>query len=378
MWARLIRAPGWPQPWPTILTVLLAGAAVGMLVVQIARRRFGLEVDAITWPVLIWAGLALFLILTLFGIDLVRWAQAAATTIAGADPGLRDPERRVFLSRLAVGGALVASLGLLGAGLRSVLGGPYLTRVRIVLERLPAALSGLSIVQITDVHVGHVIRRDYVAEVVRRVNALAPDVVVITGDLVDGPVARLGAAVEPLGELRATHGVFFVSGNHDYYAGIEPWVLFLERLGVRVLRNERVSIGEGADSFDLAGIEDPVGRRTGHGPDLPAALAGRDPSRELVLLAHRPSAVGEAAEHGVGLQLSGHTHGGQIWPFTWLAHLVFPVVAGLARVGATQLYVNRGTGYIAIPVRLGSPSEITRVELVAAVGGESGGGSGAS
>jgi predicted MPP superfamily phosphohydrolase len=159
--------------------------------------------------------------------------------------------------------------------------------------------------------------------------------------------------------------VYFVTGNHEYYSGAPEWCEELTRLGIRVLRNERVSIGEEDASFDLAGIDDVYAYQfgEGHGADLARAVAGRDTSRELVLLAHQPKAVFEAVSHGVGLQLSGHTHGGQLWPWTYFVRLQQPVVAGLARFSETQVYVSRGTGYWGPPMRLGAPAEITRVTL---------------
>jgi predicted MPP superfamily phosphohydrolase len=178
--------------------------------------------------------------------------------------------------------------------------------------------------------------------------------------------------VAPLGTLAAKHGVFFVTGNHEYYAGADEWIAHLPTLGVRVLRNERVSVGGGADSFDLAGVDDYNAHGfPGHGPDLQRAVSGRDPSRELVLLAHQPREVHRAAEHGVGLQLSGHTHGGQIWPWNFAVKLQQPYVAGLVRHKTTQLYVSRGTGYWGPPMRLGAPAEITQLVLTR---GEAGGG----
>ena len=238
--------------------------------------------------------------------------------------------------------------------------------MRVPLRRLPAGLDGTTVVQLTDLHIGPTIGRTWLEGIVARVNALEPHIVAITGDLVDGTVDDLRHAVAPLGELRARHGVFFVTGNHEYYAGAPAWMAELKRLGVRVLRNERVSIGEGADSFDLAGVDDlsSYGQAPGHGPDLPRALDGRDPTRELVLLAHQPKAVKEAARFGVGLQLSGHTHGGQIWPWGHLVKLQQPFVAGLAREKDTILYVSKGTGYWGPPMRLGAPAEITRLVLV--------------
>jgi predicted MPP superfamily phosphohydrolase len=174
--------------------------------------------------------------------------------------------------------------------------------------------------------------------------------------------------VAPLAGLKSRQGVYFVTGNHEYYAGVNEWLAHLPTLGVRVLRNERVAVGDGTHTFDLAGVDDWSARgMPGHGPDLARAVEGRDAARELVLLAHQPRAIHEAAKHGVGLQLSGHTHGGQIWPWNFAVKLQQPYVAGLARHNKdTQLYVSRGTGYWGPPMRLGAPAEITRIRLRAA------------
>ncbi len=242
---------------------------------------------------------------------------------------------------------------------------PNHVEVSVTLPRLPARLDGFTIVQITDVHIGNTIGRAFVEAMVAEVAAARGDLIAITGDLVDGSVRRLAHAAEPLADLRAPHGVFFVTGNHEYYSGVGPWLAHLPTLGVVPLRNERVRIGDGDASFDLAGIDDRSGRRfRGHGPDLAAAVSGRDPSRELVLLAHQPRMVSDAVVHGVGLQLSGHTHGGQIWPWHYLARAQQGgLLAGLSRHGDTQLYVSRGTGYWGPPVRVGAPAEITRIVL---------------
>jgi len=234
--------------------------------------------------------------------------------------------------------------------------------VPVKLERLPRALDGLTLVQLSDLHVGLTIGRRFVESVVAEVARQRADAIVVTGDLVDGSVDELADLVAPLGALKARYGVFFIPGNHDYYAGIRPWLAQVQRMGWRILLNARTTLGDaGAEgaSIDLAGVDDPTGR-----PDLGRALVGRDPERELVLLAHQPRAIREAAAAGVGLQLSGHTHGGQIWPFG-LAVLAFqPYLAGLHRHGErTQIYVSRGTGYWGPPMRIGAPAEITRLVL---------------
>jgi predicted MPP superfamily phosphohydrolase len=185
---------------------------------------------------------------------------------------------------------------------------------------------------------------------------------VITGDLVDGSVEQLGALTAPLKELHAKDGVFFVTGNHEYYSGVDEWLAYLGELGIRVLRNERVPVGP----IDLAGVDDWSARSFGHGhgADLSKALAGRDKERPVVLLAHQPQAIVEAEQHGVDLQLSGHTHGGQMFPWVYAVKLVTPYVAGLYQHKTSALYVSRGTGYWGPPVRVGAPAEITHLTLV--------------
>src|SRR5690606_16437066 len=265
---------------------------------------------------------------------------------------------------------LVGAVGVVlgGVALRRGLAPPEHRRVEVRLARWPRALDGLRIVQLSDVHIGPLLDRRFAAALVARVDALAPDLVVVTGDLVDGSVRRLGAEVEPLGALRAPHGVWFVTGNHDHYSGADDWVARVTDLGWRPLRNARATIAVNGVAFDLAGVDDPHGALVdvGGGEDLDRALAGRDPERPLVLLAHDPATFRRAAARGVDLQLSGHTHGGQIWPFRWAVRLTVPWVAGLYRVGGSTLYVSRGTGFWGPPMRLGAPAEITELVLRAA------------
>jgi predicted MPP superfamily phosphohydrolase len=213
--------------------------------------------------------------------------------------------------------------------------------------------------------------REFCERVVARTNSLKPDLVVITGDLVDGTVGELAGDVAPLAGLRARHGVYFATGNHEFYSGAGPWLEYLPSLGLRVLDNARAAVGDpglGGASFDLAGIHDPNGAWFDgrYRPDLERALAGRDPERELLLLAHRPSQVEVAARHAVGLQVSGHTHGGQLWPWSYLVYLQQPYLRGLHRhTEQTQVYVTCGTGYWGPPMRVGAPPEITQLILTA-------------
>jgi predicted MPP superfamily phosphohydrolase len=277
-----------------------------------------------------------------------------------------NPERRQWLARIF--GAVVLLIGgsATGVALYTALRGTRVQRVRVSLERLPKQLDGTKIVQLSDVHIGPTLGRDFLEHVVRTTNALEPDVIVITGDLVDGTVESIGELCTPLAHLQARYGVYFVTGNHEYYSGALDWCRHLPSLGVRVLRNEHVSIGTEEHSFDLAGIDDHHAEQFGHGhgADLARAVQGRNPDRSLVLLAHQPRQALEAEQHGVELQLSGHTHGGQIWPFNYLVKLQQPIVAGLGRVGKTQVYVNSGTGYWGPPMRLGTVPEITELTLL--------------
>jgi hypothetical protein len=311
-------------------------------------------------------GLMFILFVGVLSADLIRGTGAITRKLTG-HPSF-DADRRTVLARLSAGAVGLMAAALSGFALRSALGPIQVNPIRVRLRRLPPEHNGFRIAQLTDIHVGPTIKRPFIEEIVRRTNALSPDVIAITGDLVDGSVAELRDAVAPLGQLRARHGIFFVTGNHEYFSGAAEWIDELERLGIKVLRNERISVagGEGKRGFDLAGLEDRSASRYGGATPVEAvrkAFAGRDPERELVLLAHQPRSLFDAAGHGVGLQLSGHTHGGQIWPFRYLVRLQQPFVAGLHHHEEAQIYVSRGTGYWGPPMRLGAPAEITEITL---------------
>jgi hypothetical protein len=366
LWSRLVRAPElgatW-QRWGTVATIVLAlSLPAGM---WLARNLPKAASSAVSWVVFIWMGVSVILFFLLLGSELVRGGAAA---VAALSNNPLDAARRTFLSRSIAGVVGALGVAVAGFGAQSALGAVAVEKVRVALRRLPRSLSGFKVAQISDVHIGPTLGRAWLEDVVATVNATDPDIVVITGDLVDGSVDALREETAPLGKLKAKHGVFFVTGNHEYYSGADAWIAELTRMGIRVLRNERVSIGEGEESFDLAGVDDWSAARhgQGHGADLPKALAGRDPLRELVLLAHQPKQIVEAAALGVGLQLSGHTHGGQIYPWHLFVKLDQPYLAGLASHGETQIYVSRGTGYWGPPMRVGAPPEISLLELHAA------------
>jgi uncharacterized protein len=359
LWARLFRDPGWPAPWPRVGAAALWSLGLAIPVAMIAGRSLPRAVTSpLAWVVFVWMGSAFGLLMI---VSLFEPARLAATALGA----LRDPSRRQWFARAVAAATAAGGLAFTAVALRTALAALTVRTVRVPLARLPAAMEGYTLVQLTDIHVGPTIDRRFIVALVARVNALSPDAVVITGDLVDGSVAALGEHVAPLAGLRARHGVFFVTGNHEYYSGVDAWLAELGRLGVRVLRNERVTLGDDDASIDLAGVDDWSARRhgAGHGADLQKALQGRDPAREVVLLAHQPKAVAGAAAEGVGLVLSGHTHGGQIWPFSYVVALDQPIVAGLHRVRETWAYVSEGTGYWGPPMRLGTRGEITKVVL---------------
>ncbi|MER7412808.1 metallophosphoesterase [Streptomyces cacaoi] len=284
---------------------------------------------------------------------------AAGEAVPGGRVAEAVPSRRVFLARTLAVSTAVAGLGTTAVGAYGVLDGPTLKRVTVPLAKLGRRAHGYRIAVVSDIHLGPVLGRAHTRRIVDTVNSAQPDLVAIVGDLVDGTVADLGPAAEPLRELRARDGAFFVTGNHEYFGDVHAWVDHVRELGVHPLENARREL----PGFDLAGVNDIQGEEQGEGPDYGKALAGRDPARAAVLLAHQPVMVHEAVDHGVDLQLSGHTHGGQLWPGPYLAALANPTVAGLERYGDTQLYVSRGAGAWGPPVRVGAESDVTVVQL---------------
>ena len=359
---RLILEPELPDSWRRFLLGGLVALAVSIALTPLAERLLPPRWSRlIAWPASLWMGFMFLLLVLLAASDMVIWFLGdAAVAFVGARPAAAANVRALA----AVGIALVAG----AAGVRSAMRPPRLRRVEIPLARWPESLDGFRIVQISDIHIGPLLDRRFAEQVVSRVNALAPDLVAVTGDLVDGGVRQLARDVEPFGGLRARHGVYFVTGNHDHYSGADSWVSHIRSLGLRPLRNERVCIRVGEAAFDLIGVDDHRGDwRDGGGEDLPRAVEGRDSTRPAVLLAHDPSTFERASKLGVDLQLSGHTHGGQIWPFGLLVRLVIPFVAGRYAKNGAELYVSRGTGFWGPPMRIFAPAEITEITLIRAI-----------
>jgi predicted MPP superfamily phosphohydrolase len=379
LWLRLIRDTALSASWRRGLSLALVLLALAVPVGLALLRALPHGAARAIAPVLFgWMGAAFLVFSALVAADLVRLALAAwswaAAAVGGAPAPPPDPSRRAFLARATAGAALAAAGAGTALAVRTALDPPLVRETGVKLEKLPAALSGLTIAQITDLHVGYTIGAREVRRVVDLTNALRPDVVAITGDLVDGNVAALRAATQELARLRARHGVYFVTGNHEYYSGVGQWIEELRRYGIRVLRNERVTIGDagpGGARIELAGVDDFGRGATRSAAHLARALEGhdRDGDRALVLLAHqpRPGAIADAVRRGVDLQLSGHTHGGQIVPFSVVVGALYPYLNGLyrhAEDGASgQIYVSPGTGYWGPPMRLAVPPEIAKIVL---------------
>lgn len=401
VWKRLIKdvvRPGRARRVATVAFVLLACLVFATLILGRAvppdvARWF-------TWPGYVWFALVVYLFLTNLVLELPRlalrgWLRRAplvatarndktadSTTDSttdtappvdpppvdtpAAEPPSRRPvnqSRRLFLARSTALVAGAASTGLVGFGMVNALGPPDLLRVPVSLRRLDPAFAGFRIAVVSDIHLSSLLGRAHTERITRMINEAEPDLVAIVGDLADGTPEELRSAVEPLRDLAPREGSFFVTGNHEYFIDVEAWIRELDRLGVHTLRNERTVITRGSASLDLAGVTDITGQMADDGPDFDAALGGRDTDRPVVLMAHQPVQVDDAAERGVDLQLSGHTHGGQMYPFHHLVRLAQPSVAGLSKVDDTWLYVSRGAGFWGPPVRVGAPPDISVMEL---------------
>jgi uncharacterized protein len=352
-WWTLIAAPSWPAPVVAIgsVLVILALAAFPALMFLGHGRardwaaRTGDIMLGVVWVLFSWSVLGIVLrgVLALSGVD----TQTGARVVAGS--------------------VAAVSLLLLLYGYAEAMRVPRIRRVDVTIPRLGAGFDGTRVALITDTHYGPIDRARWSAKVTDAVNALDPDIVCHTGDIADGTAEARREQAEPLGRIRAALARTYVTGNHEYFSQAQGWVDRMRELGWEALRNRHVVVERGGDRLVIAGVDDVTAAGSGlpgHGEDLGAALTGTDPTLPVLLLAHQPKQIRHAVEHGVDLQLSGHTHGGQIWPFHYLVRVDQPAVAGLSRHGErTQLYTSRGTGFWGPPFRVFAPSEITLITL---------------
>lgn len=358
---RLVRATGMPTRWAritdTALVLLAILTLVGMGSGEVFPTSWARPVGFLGW---IWLASWLYLIPGLLIIGLCAGVNRLVRR-RREEPEI-DPAKRRTL-QLATAAVTVAALGTAGYGVYEA-SNPKVSRIRVPLARLPEGFNGYRIALITDLHVGPARGVEFTRKVVEIVNAQNVDLIAIGGDLVDGTVAKVAPDLAPLADLRAPDGIFGVSGNHEFYADDGgKWLDVWETLGITTLRNSRAAIQHGGDTIDIVGIHDYTSPAP-YEPNLTAALAGRDPDTFALLLAHEPRQAIEASEMGIDLQLSGHTHGGQMWPLRYLVPLQQPSVQGLDKIGNTVLYTTRGAGAWGPPVRVGAPPEITVLELV--------------
>ncbi|MGW1215533.1 metallophosphoesterase [Streptomyces sp. NPDC002499] len=396
LWRRLFRdTTRGPGVMRRVGVAVVAGGwllAIGALVAERSGAPFWLQ-QTLAWPGFLWLALSIYLLLAVVAGEVVRpllrrllerrarpaadvrepvpagalpapaeeptpeEAPTAASSGTAERPAPPDPSRRLFVSRVVAGAGAAVAVGTVGYGTYGVLRGPRVKRVTVPLAKLPRGAHGYRIAVVSDIHLGPTLGRGFAQRVVDTINGTQPDIVAVVGDLVDGSVKDLGPAAAPLSQLKAP--AYFVTGNHEYFSGAEQWVEEVRRLGLLPLENARTEL----PWFDLAGVNDIAGESEGQGPDFTKALGDRDTTRACVLLAHQPVQIHDAVDHDVDLQLSGHTHGGQLWPGNFVAEAANPTVAGLERYGDTQLYVSRGAGAWGPPTRVGAPSDITVIEL---------------
>lgn len=355
-------APGRPR---RLASRVLVGSVVAMFgMIFVSRQVPGSPVARVAIVGYVMLALFFYLILALAVTEAPlwawrRWGSGASTgealhhsvaegppqhTVREHQPEVDVALRHRTAARVAASTAIAVAVVTTGVGFfeaRDI----ALQEVSVAMRRPDPAVHGLRIAVLADIHLTVGLRdRAWMADVVRRVNAVDADLVVIVGDLVDGDVDTLGEDAEPLADLDSTYGTIFVTGNHEFISGAEQWVDFLPSLGIRVLRNEHVEIERNGETFVVAGVDDVTGEREGHGPDIAASLEGRDRSRSVILLSHQPVLAEEASGLDVDLQISGHTHGGQMWPIHYLVELQQGHVAGLERVGDMALYTSRGAG----------------------------------
>jgi predicted MPP superfamily phosphohydrolase len=353
-WTLLASGAAWPTAvfvTGTLLFVAAAAALPSLMVLGHGHRHLdraaalGDGLLGAAWVLFVWSVLGQIAHLVLFAA------------------GVADPVR----SRLVTAGVLVVAVALLAWGYFEAMRVPRVREVEIAIARLGRGLDGLRVVLITDTHYGPIDRARWSAAVVARVNDLGADVVCHVGDIADGTVQVREKQASPLASVRATSARVYVTGNHEYFSEAQGWLDYMQSIGWDALHNRHIVVERGSDRLVVAGVDDATAKASGvdgHGANLDVALTGADRALPVFLLAHQPKQVARAVQAGVDLQVSGHTHGGQIWPFNYLVRLDQPVVAGLSRHGErTQLYTSRGTGFWGPPFRVFAPSEITLLTL---------------
>ncbi|MCT9930751.1 metallophosphoesterase [Planotetraspora sp. A-T 1434] len=356
-WTLVIADTRWPAAVVVAGTIVFAGALVALPALMYLGHgsrhrdwaaRIGDTILGAIWVMFVWALLG----------NVLRLALVIA--------GVADP----VLSRIVAAATAAVSLLLMLWGYAEAMRVPRIKRVDVAIPRLGAGLDGVRVVLLTDTHYGPINRARWSAGVVAAVNELDADIVCHTGDIADGTVSERQEQAAPLGDVRARLARTYVTGNHEYFGEAQGWLDHMRELGWEPLHNRHIVVERDGSRLVVAGVDDATAAssgRPGHHADHAAALADADPDLPVLLLAHQPKQIDAAIARGVDLQISGHTHGGQIWPFHFLVRLDQPTVHGLSRHGdRTQLYTSRGTGFWGPPMRIFAPSEITVLTLRAA------------
>ena len=356
-WTLVAAGTAWPTAVVVTGTLLFASAFAGLpALMMFGHGHRHLDWAAAVGDALLGAAWVLF-VWSVLG-EVLRLALLVAE--------VEDPAR----SRIVAGAVVTVAAVLLAWGYAEAMRVPRVKNVDVAIDGLRRGLDGLRVAIITDTHYGPIDRAQWSAAVVARVNELGADVVCHVGDIADGTVHVRKEQASPLASIKASSARVYVTGNHEYFSEAQGWLDYMESIGWAVLHNRHIIIERGGDRLVVAGVDDATAKASGargHGADLDAALAGADRTLPVLLLAHQPKQVAQAVRAGVALQVSGHTHGGQIWPFNLLVRLEQPVVHGLSRHGErTQLYTSRGTGFWGPPFRVFAPSEITLLTLRAA------------
>jgi len=344
---------------PFDVVVQLVGGALLAVCFWLLPKGFRIQDDRGAWALMLpWLTMGFFSYLLV--LTLLRDVSLIASAL-----GL-SPEAHESWFRISAIGVMALTPAITLVGFFMARRVAPVVNVKVPLAGLPKELEGFTIAQISDIHAGQTIKRNFVAAIVDRVNRLQADMVAITGDVVDGSVPDLAHDIEPLARLESRHGTYFVTGNHEYYSGVHAWIRELERLGARVLMNEHVVLDHDGAALTVAGVTDWSAHHfdPSQKSDPRAAAKGAPRHAPKVLLAHQPRSAPFAEAAGYQLQLSGHTHGGQFWPWNFLVRLQQPFIAGLHRLGRMWVYTSRGTGYWGPPMRFGIPSEITLIHLV--------------
>jgi uncharacterized protein len=350
----------------SLLIILALLFPIAALIRKFYYFRYSFQ---LSWIAYLWLGVMMLLFFLFIFSDLITIIFLVSSKFKSKTKlnynEIENLNRRKIIARLIAQGV---SLGVFGAsclGVKNYYSAAKVKQLPIFLTGLPKNFKGFKIVQISDLHIGQMMTGSTLRKIVDKINHLKPDLIAITGDLVDGSPDRLLPEMTALKDLKAVMGVFFVTGNHEYYNGIVQWTPEIKKMGIRILNNENIKIKRGNDFLYLAGVTDHRAKRFGkeYAADFKKALSGLEKDKKKILLAHQPASIWEASEHGADLVLAGHTHGGQIWPVNYLVYLQQPYLKGLHQYKKTKLYINQGTGCWGPPMRLGSFNEITEIIL---------------